>query len=160
MRNLLGIFLILVLFSCQDDNQAEPQLTENTFSAQRNEVNWSGQSEINLDNETDTLTLISIANIPNDEVLVMKIKFQGVGQYTLTKNQAFYYSTVGRDVIVNKYKLAPNPVGQLEITKYDSGKKLIEGNFTLTLKKEWSYSENNIETLTLSGGRIKGVIKP
>ena len=89
----------------------------------------------------------------------MKIKFQGIGKYTLIKNQAYYYTTVGGDVLTSKYKLAPNSIGQLIVSKYDKDKKSIEGTFDLMLKKDWSYSENNIDTLNLTDGNFKGKIE-
>jgi len=159
MRNMLLTLLALGIFSCQDTDQAEPQLAENTFSVQRNNVKWSGVPEIRLDAETDSLTFLGISNAPNDEVIVMKIKFQGLGQYTLIKNQAYYYSTVGGDVLTSKYKLAPNSIGQLIVSKYDKDKKSIEGTFDIMLKNDWSYSENTIDTLNLTDGNFKGKIE-
>ena len=125
---------------------------------QKNNVKWSGVPEIRINAETDSLTFFGTANASNDEVIVMKIKFQGLGQYTLTKNQAYYYSTVGGDVLMSKYKLAPNSIGQLVISKYDKDKKSIEGTFDFMLKKDWSYLENTIDTLNLIDGNFKGKI--
>ncbi len=111
-----------------------------------------------LDNNTDTLTFLGITNQPNDQVIVMKVKFQGPDQYPLIKNQAYYYSTTGGDVIHNEYKLVPNSTGQFIITKYDAEKKLVEGNFELDLKNTWSYSGKDVDTLKLSEGSFKSTI--
>lgn len=158
MRNILLALLAAGLLSCQDDNQAKPQLADNMFSAQRNGKNWGGITEIRVDENTDSLTFLGIGNQPNDEVVVMKIKFQGLGHYTLIKNQALYYSTVGGDVITSEYKLAPNAIGQLTISKYDVEEELIEGNFKLLLNKKWSYLEDNVDVLNLSDGCFRGKI--
>ena len=89
----------------------------------------------------------------------MKIKFQGLGQYPLRKNQASYYSTIGGDVLASDYRLAPNSIGQLIISEFDIENKLVEGNFRLRLNKKWSYSEDNVDVLNLSDGKFKGKIK-
>ncbi len=160
MKNILVVIFAIFLFSCenQDKDTVEPQVNLNTFSTKKNAVNWSGITEIRLNNETDTLTFLGIANRPNDEVVVMKIKFQGLGTYSLTQKQAYYYTTVGGDVLVSKYDLTPGATGQFVISKYDQEKQVVEGNFDLDLKNTWSYSGQDTEIVKLTAGKYKGTI--
>lgn len=153
--------MLVGLFSCQKENTPEPRLSDYRFTTEWNNsgVEWRGIPEIRLDNVTDTLTILGIANRPNDEVIGMKIKFQGVGTYTLTRNQAYYYSTVGGDVLTSEYKLVPDATSQLIITAYDAEKKLVEGTFNLSLQKKWSSNVNFAEELQLTNGKFKGKVK-
>lgn len=156
MNKITAILFTLIVTSCHEGGSLT--LTDNSVFAKRNNHDWIGTTEIQLDRVTDTLTFLGIANQPNDEVVVMKIKFNGTGSYLLIKDQGFYYSTVGGDVLVSEYKLTPNAVGHFIISKYDSTEKLIEGSFEMSLKKERSNPENNIDTYNFTHGTFKGRI--
>ncbi|PSR56390.1 hypothetical protein AHMF7605_24270 [Adhaeribacter arboris] len=159
MKNLLLVFFAVFLFSCENDDQAEPQTSLNIFSAKRNGVTWSGNTDVYLNNQSDTLTMWCIANRPNEAVLVVNIKFQGTGTYALTQNQAGYYTTVGRDVILSQYKPIPGSIGQLVISDYNAEKKQIAGSFELDLKNTWSSSGQDADTLHITAGNFTGIIR-
>jgi len=154
MNKIAAILLVLIITSCHQDDR----VGINSVFAKRNNLDWIGTTEISLDRVTDTLTFFGIANRPNDEVIVMKIKFNGTGSYSLTKDQGLYYSTVGGDVWTSEYRLAPNTVGEIVISKYEPTEKLIEGSFEISLKKERSNPENNIDFYNFTQGTFKGQI--
>jgi hypothetical protein len=157
MKTIVAFLLVSLIISChQSDNTS--QLLDNHVSAKRNNVNWIGSTEIRLDSVTDTLTFLGIANRPNDEVIVIKIKFTGAGSYSLTKSQGYYYSTVGGDVLTSEYGLAQNTGSQMIISKYDQSRRSIEGSFEMSLKKKRSNPENNIDTYNFTQGSFKGKI--
>lgn len=151
---IAAVLIAIAFLSCSYKDTAPP---ENSFMAKRNDLHWSGTTEIAF-YHADTLQVLCIANQPNDEVLLMKIKFNGTGSYTLTNNQAYYYSTIGGDVTSSEYKLAPNTTGQLIISKYNSAEKIIDGTFEVTLKKVRSNPENNIDTYNFTAGTFRGKI--
>lgn len=157
MNKLAAVLLLVMVVSCSYKD-VSPQLVsvENSFSVKRNNLDWTGTTEIHLDNVTDTLTFFGIANRPNDHVIVMKIKFTGTGSYSLSNNQGRYYSTVGGDVLTSEYKFVPNTMGQFVVTKYLQAEKIIEGSFEMSLKKIWSNPENNIDTYNFTQGTFKG----
>ena len=158
MNKITAILLVLIVASCHEDNKLGLTSTDNSVLAKRNNVDWAGTTEIHLNHVTDTLTFMGIASRPNDEVIVMKIKFNGIGSYSLIKDQGYYYSTVGGDVLTSEYKLAPNIAGQLIISKYDPIEKLIEGNFKMSLKKQRSNPPNNVDIYNFTQGLFKGKI--
>lgn len=153
MKGIVAFFLISIMISCH-----EGELTHNYVSAKRNSLGWIGYPEIRIDNATDTLTFLGIANRPNDEVIVIKIKFEGIGSYTLTKDQGYYYTTVGGDVLTSEYRLSPNTVGQIVISKYEETTRSIEGSFEMSLKKERSNPANNIDIFNFTDGSFRGKI--
>lgn len=159
MRNIIAIMLILILFSCEDEDDKKISLTTNTFSAEKNNADWSGVIEISGHTDTDTVLFFASANMPNTEVLVMKIKFEGPRTYLLENSQARYYSTVGGDVLTSEYVLAPNTSGVLEVVEYNKNKSTMKGTFEIRLIKAWSNAENNPDTINFSNGTFEGEIR-
>lgn len=154
MKRIAATFLIFIFTSCHEDENTG---RVNSVVAKRNNVDWIGTAEIYLDDVTDTLTFRGTANRPNDEVLVMKIKFNGVGSYSLKNRQAYYYSTIGGDVLSSEYELGTN-VGEMVITKYEPEGKLLEGTFEMSLTKVRSNPANAIDTYDFSDGVFTGEI--
>jgi hypothetical protein len=155
MKSVIFSFLALSLLSaCHTD----APLNNGKFSTKKNGTTLTGDVTLRLDKTTDSLYIFAIAHKPNDEVIGMTIKFNGIGEYTLTKNQAFYYSTVGGDVIVSEYKLPENMSARLVISRYTTGDKIVEGTFTMTLHQSMSNPPSSISTLTLEEGTFKARI--
>ena len=126
-------------------------------SVKKNGLAWAGVPEMHLNKATSTLTLLGIANRPADEeVLILKLKFDGPGTYSLTKQQAYYYTTAKGHVLTSAYELASCAAGVLEISGYDPAEKLLEGNFRLVLTKEQSSPETDAEVVTFTEGRFRG----
>jgi hypothetical protein len=157
MKKIALILLTVALISCQDDNTAA--LPENSFSVNRNYATWEGITEIHLDSNTDTLTFLGVGSRPNAEIIVMKTRFQGLGAYPLTKNQGYYYTLVGGDVLTSEYTLAPNVDGQLVLSRYDSTKKILEGSFNVLLKKKGSSPANHTDVLVFTNGKFRGKVE-
>jgi hypothetical protein len=88
-------------------------------------------------------------------VLVINVKFDGTGVYTLNKNQAFYYSTIGGDVISSRYVMSSEDTGRLVILKYDTIHKQIEGNFEISLRKQSANPDNNVDVLKFTNSSFK-----
>ena len=153
MKWIASFLIVSIMISCHEDESPD-----NYVSAKRNNLDWVGSSEMALDRVTDTLTFLGIANRPNDEVIVMKIKFDGTGSYSLTKNQGYYYSTVGGDVLSSEYQLGPSSVGDFVISKYNQLSGYIEGRFDMSLKKERANPENNIDIYNFTQGSFKGKV--
>jgi hypothetical protein len=158
MKNIAVFLSLLIIISCHNTEDVGLMNSDNYVSAKRNAIDWTGYSEIRVDNVTDTLTFLGIVNRPNDEVIVMRIKFDGTGSYALTHNQGYYYSTIGGDVLTSEYKLDPNGIGQFVISRYDPTEKSIEGSFEISLKKERSNPDNNIDIYNFTEGTFRGRI--
>lgn len=155
MKSLILILLCLAFVSCYDHKQ---NVQSNYIHAKKNNLEWSGITEIQLSKETDTLTIFGISNTPDDEVIVMKIKFEGPGEYHLTHNQAYYYRTIGGDVLISKYNIAPKTIGKIKILDYNEKDQVVEGYFQISLRKEWSNPTNDIEILDFENGFFSGKI--
>lgn len=154
--NLKLIFLLFISFgiiSChKEDNSNEPDFISSTI----NEVNWHGIPETDNYEGNDTLTLFGSGN---EQVLVFKIKFKGEGDYTLKNSQAEYYTSIGGDVMTSLYSLDESSTSRITITEYNSELNILKGNFELTLLKEWSNPENNVNKLIFKNGRFKTTLE-
>lgn len=153
------IFFVLITTitsSCKENSAVEPSI--NGFTAKKNASEIKGQVEIYSMTKNDTLSLFFKSNMPNDEVLVVKIPFHGIGKYTISGNQSYYYSTVGGDVFMSEYNHLTSDAGQFEVLKYDIATKTITGKFTISLNKKWSRLETNATVLNFTGGFFQGKI--
>jgi hypothetical protein len=159
MKKIAIVLLVLTLVACEDNDKENPTAGGEFVWAKRNNVTWSGAADISIDHASDTMTIFGVADRPNDEVLMMRIKFNGVGTYPLVKNQARYYSTVGGDIVVSEYRLASDVAGSLMVLDYDAATKIIQGQFDVQLKKRISVPENNIETFSFTKGVFKGTVR-
>lgn len=144
-------------FAFQFSSDAWAAAPDEFVSVKKNGLAWAGVPEMHLNKATSTLTLLGIANRPADEeVLVLKLKFEGPGTYSLTKQQAYYYTTARGHVLTSAYKLASCAAGVLEISGYDPTGKLLEGSFRMVLTKEQGGPETNVEAVTFTEGRFRG----
>jgi hypothetical protein len=154
-RTLAATILAVVVFSC-DDN--ETTLPDNFISAEKNDVAWTGRTEISYGQYSgDTLAILGIGT---EEVLAMKIKFAGTGDYLLKKHQGAYSTTLGGDVLTSLYETDDGSyVGAVKITRYDEDEKIMEGNFEVSLKQIRSNPQNGIDVMTFTRGQFKGKIR-
>lgn len=152
MKNLIYSAVILILLvSCDDDDEIQGDFV----AAKLNGASWRGTPEINHNPANDTLTFLGVGK---EQVVVFKIRFDGTGEYNLTQRQAGYYTTVGGDVITSEYVLAGDKPSKVIITQYDSEENTLEGNFNISLVKEWSNPEGAAETLVFTDGKFRGVV--
>jgi len=153
----LTIFAISLLLSCHDDK--ETPLSDNVASATLNNGGWNAVLNVYFDpNSADSLRFQAVTNRPNDEVMNLIIKFQGIGSYELTSQSASYYTTVGGDVISSVYVLDNSAPLHFEITEYTADTKTIEGDFRMVFKKKRGMPTDSA-ALNFHNGRFKGVIK-
>ncbi|MCF0058606.1 DUF6252 family protein [Dyadobacter sp. CY356] len=157
MKKLAILMLALGFFACKNEKDKESVNPESSsFSAEKNNEKWTGGTSLQLKSaDSDTVSFFFVANHPNDEVLVINVKFDGMGVYPLNRNQAFYYTTIGGDVISSRYAMSSEDTGRLVITKYDTIHKEIEGNFEISLKKQSANPENNVDVLKFTNSSFK-----
>lgn len=147
----LLVFLILGLTSCDNSNEVEPAFV----FAKLNGVDWTGNPEITLDSENDTLTFLGVGD---ENVFGFKLKFRGEGAYDLSNLIGFYYTSVGGDVITSSYLLDLDKTAQVTITQYDSQQNSLQGSFEISYLKNWSNPENNINSIIFTEGKFEGTI--
>lgn len=102
------------------------------ITASKNGAQWAVHATSSFGFENDTLYVYGSGN---EETLVLKLLFAGPGTYELEpkaddqylKGDAYYYRTLGGDVIISQYVLAEKAV--VEIAEYNEREKVIKGNF-------------------------------
>lgn len=157
---LCAALLISVMLSCKDDDDAKApdcgrNLTElydtriadpsppkypcDYLFAKKNGSDWNVYATTSYLNDSDTLVIYGMGS---EKSLGMRLPFTGTGTYTIKStagpyyrnSDAYYYTTVGGDVITSYYTL--NDTGTVEITEYNETQKLIKGRFHFTLKRQ------------------------
>lgn len=136
MRPIFLLLLTIPMFlGCDSDDDSVPPLEANTFIAQRNDNPWQGNTEIQL-MENDTLVFLAIGEGLDNGILMVKMKFQGEGSYTLAKEKVLYYDTLGGDVIVDAYTLQEHEKATFRIDSYNEANGTLTGTFSLELFPE------------------------
>ena len=146
MRNFILSLSIasLLLFACKKENSTKVQYN---VSAQKNNAAWVAKNPytgfVNA-NSKDSVLIIAHAG---EETLEIKFKSKGAGTYLQPDLNAYYYTTIGFDVVISEYKLSNTPTNKLIINSYDEGNNIITGQFNLTFQKlrdDNKYSPDNI----------------
>ncbi len=134
MKNfILSLSIALLLMcACKKENSTK---TEHTVSAQKNNADWVAKNPyIGFVNPTLKDSVLIIARV-GEETLGIKFKSKGTGTYLQPEVNAYFYTTVGLDVLVSEYKLSNTTTNQLIISSYDEGKNTMKGSFNLTFQK-------------------------
>lgn len=119
-------------------NPSPPRYPCDYITAQKNGVSWTihSTSSFAVENKNDTLYIFGMGN---EESLVFKLLFDGPGTYVLPAiasnrfftDHAYYYTTIGGDVIASRYVLAQHAA--IEVTEYNEEENAIKGNFEFLL---------------------------
>ncbi|WP_424003578.1 hypothetical protein [Maribacter sp. IgM3_T14_3] len=160
MKTKLFSLLIFVIFlGCDKDKNTEPSFQDNTFIAQRANETWKGTTEIGL-TANDTLIFLAVGDGLDNGVMVAKIKFDGIGPYTLNHREGIYYNTLGGDVLISQYAIEDGSNGLFSITTYDQESRFIEGRFEIPLRAtKLNNPEIKDSLLIISDGLFKGFIR-
>jgi hypothetical protein len=148
---VLIILFSAALLSCGDDDTTQ---VTSAFSARANGMQWNGDSEIDIYN--DSLNILGIISEP-EGTMMLRLKFNGEGEYALGAHQSAYSATVGGDVSVSHYEPFGG-LGTLKITKYNPETKHVEGSFELALKKVYANPDTSANTLVFTDGHFSGII--
>lgn len=157
MKKIIQVLVLLVatsygIISCENDDDIEKT---DYITASINNKNWEGTPEIYIDTN-DSLTLLGYGN---EQHIFIKLKFKGEGTYNLENSRTNYYTTIGGDVITSNYVFDANSTSQLKITNYDPELNILKGEFEVSLLKEWSNPENDIEKTIFKNGKFRGAIR-
>lgn len=150
-------FILLFILGCDTDDGSEITLTENTFVAQKDDVLWKGRTELQL-MENGTLVFLAIGEGLDNGVLMVKVKFEGEGSYTLAKENGLYYDTLGGDAIVAQYTLQEPETATFVVESYDQSSKSLTGSFELELFPEAEVGKSIEYVLRITEGRFKGTL--
>jgi len=125
----LSCFLLLTT-ACHPDKCCVPPGSQNYIRAQKDSVLWDADPA-NTTVNNDTVTIVGKTNKPGtlQETLVIRVKYNGLGNYNLTNGQAVYYTTAGQSAPVVKHDIDTLFANSLNIFFYAPGN--IVGSFNL-----------------------------
>jgi hypothetical protein len=135
MKNL--VFIVLAAFvlldtACHPDNCCVPPGSTVYMRAQKDSVQWEADPSTSTI-RNDTITIIGKTDKPGalQETLGIKIKYNGLGNYNLHNDEAFYYTTAGQSTPVVSHKLDSLFANSVNIFFYDPGSGTIVGSFNM-----------------------------
>tara|TARA_B100000949_G_scaffold214755_1_gene210503 strand:- start:7 stop:621 length:615 start_codon:yes stop_codon:yes gene_type:complete len=153
----LFLFILLFIIGCDSDDGSEMPLPANSFVAQKDEDLWEGITELQL-TENDTLVFFAVGKGLDNGVLMVKVKFEGAGSYTVAKEKALYYDTLGGDVIVAQYTLQEPEKATFVVESHDRSSGSVTGTFDLQLFPEAQGGKSIEYFLQITEGRFRGVL--
>jgi hypothetical protein len=176
MKNfVLHLFFCLVIVGCKDDevetidcpvklsssyssasvvaNATPPKHPCDYITALKNGEEWTVWATTHFGSKNDTLY---VGGVGNEETLSFKFHFTGPGIYEITttanhqylNGNAYYYTTIGLDVINARYLLAKKAI--VEIVEYNKTEKMIKGNFEFSFNEYSGSSTYSFEQGTFS----------
>lgn len=159
--HLIALLLLsAVTFSCTKDKETPVccVLPESPFiTAKKNTIFWSAGPSAQKMQGTDS---IAIFGAKGNDLLVIHVKSKQEGIYTLTSNEAKFYTLLGGDVITSEYNLDNSAQNTLTILKLKNGPDIINGTYSLTLKKLNSPSTAEFPaTIKFTDGMFQATIK-
>jgi hypothetical protein len=158
MKSLTFILASLLFLCACEEN--EPSGSTNSFSAHVNNDFWTGTTEFQTEESSDTLTIFGTMDQPEGYFWV-RVKFDGARVYTLTRNQVGYTSLIGGDVATSRYIIDPDKPGAMTISAFNTSFTLVEGTFEFELKKEMGNPNNQFpEVLNFTSGNLKSAPNP
>ena len=154
----LFLLFFLLILGCNSDDDTQPPLATNTFTAQKDEHLWEGSTELQL-MENDTLVFLAVGKGLDNGVLMVKTKFKGVGTYTVEKEKALYYDTLGGDAIVAQYTLQEPEMATFVVESQNASNGMVTGNFSLELFPKAQGGKSIEYFLKITEGRFRGTLK-
>ena len=153
------LFLLPLLFilGCDSDDGSEMPLAANTFVAQKDEHLWEGSTELQL-MENDTLVFLAVGKGLDNGVLMVKVKYEGEGSYTVAKEKGLYYDTLGGDAIVAQYTLQEPEKATFVVESHNESNGAVTGTFDLELFPEAQGGKSIEYFLRITEGRFRGTI--
>lgn len=147
----------LMILGCNSDDDISPSLEANTFTAEKNDKHWHGTTDLQL-MKNDTLTFLAIGEGLDNGILMVKVKFEGTGSYTVAKEKALYYDTLGGDVILDEYTLQEPEKANFVVESYNEANGTLTGTFALELFPEAQGSKSIEYFLRITEGRFRGTL--
>jgi uncharacterized protein YfaS (alpha-2-macroglobulin family) len=130
---LIAALCALLMLSCKKDNPPHQLFV----GAVVGNANWLGQPSTNWLANRDTLQVQGVKNIVagSAQTVTFKVRFNGVGNYTLTTdNQATYLVTMEAGQPTN-YRLDTTKTNTVTFTDFNSSTGIASGNFQLYFLK-------------------------
>ena len=146
----------LLLCACKKEKSIK---AEYTVSAQKNNTAWIAKNPYTgFVNTTLKDSTVIIARI-GEETLGIKFKSKGVGTYVQPEVNAYFYTTVGLDVLVSEYKLSNTATNNLIINNYDEAGNTMKGSFDLTFQKTRGDSKYFPDSIVFKNGLLQAQIR-
>jgi hypothetical protein len=128
----VSVFCTVLAFSCKKSNENP---AANLFIvADFQGINWLAQPSTSYTPNRDTIKIQGF-RATGEQNLVFKIRFNGMGNYTLKGGQASYYTTLGSDAITSNYKLDTTKTNTVTITGFNMYTNIATGKFQLNFVK-------------------------
>ena len=148
---LLSIVMISLLISaCKKDNQDAVV----GISGIKGTSAWKTPDAYTGFKPLATKDTLFIVGQNGEENIVIGIKQRGTGTYSPSEFKAYFYVTIGLDVVVGRYQLSNDPANSIRITDYDETTHVVKGSFNLVFKSAYIYNSTKSDEFTFTYGKI------
>ncbi|HEY4327401.1 MAG TPA: DUF6252 family protein [Mucilaginibacter sp.] len=146
----LSVIACLLLAACKKDNPS----TINGVTFVKNAKTWSTTNVGTGFKPLNTKDTLFIRAQDGEDNIIIAIKQRGAGTYRPDEFRAYYYVTIGMDVIVGQYQTYNDPGNSLEISTYDENNHIIKGTFKFVLTSYYIYSNASTRKIAFTNGKI------
>lgn len=152
-KNLLLLSVLFLFLTACGKKDCCVMPKQPFITAEKNSAHWTA------DPTSSTLVGDTVAifgtnfSTTLEETLSLQFKASAPGKYALKGKQAWYYNTVGRDVIVSEYQLDDTFANSVEITAFNKDSNVIAGTFSVKLKH--TYPSDKPASLQFLNGKFQ-----
>jgi hypothetical protein len=147
---LLTITLTLSFAACKKDKQE----VVNGITAQKGTINWNTTNVNTGFKPLAAKDTLFITGQNGEENIVIAIKQKGAGTYRPAEFKAYFYVTIGMDVILGQYQSYNDPGNTIVITDYDEANHIVKGTFNFVLHSYYNYNNALPDKITFTKGKI------
>jgi len=153
IRIILSLMaLSTLIYSCKKDNSTTPDSASGFYvQALKNNSDWSGTPKA-IHWSADSVAVQGSGPL---DLLNMKFKFNGIGQYTLVSDPQDYYWLFGEVIIKARYALRTDVPSTVNVTNYNPDTKIIEGTFNLYMVKTAGTVTTDPQNIDFLNGRFR-----
>ena len=152
MERNISVFIIAVclLSACKKDDQP---FAGGIVSVKDSKI-WSITNVNTGFKPLATKDTLFIRGQNGEENIVIAIKQRGAGTYRPAEFKAYFYATIGMDVIIGQYQSYNDPGNSIVITDYDEANHIIKGTFNFVLHSYYNYNNALPDKITFTKGKI------
>jgi hypothetical protein len=159
MKKLALLFIVVAcvtsVLSCKKDKQ---QAAVIHVSATKGTTDWATANVTTGYKPLDTKDTLFILAHNGEENIVIALKQKGVGTYQPAEFKAWYYTTIGLDVLIGRYALTSDAGNSVIITDYNETTHSVKGTFNILFKSTYLYGASQSDEVRFTNGKIDATL--
>lgn len=146
--------LVLILFFMLNACKKDKQVSVTGISSVKSVSVWHAVNTRTGFKPLATKDTLFIIGQNGEENIVIAVKQKGTGTYGPAEIKAWFFTTIGLDVVVSKYQLEADAGNAVVITAYDVPNHTLKGTFNLSFRNTYKNYASIPDAVKFTNGVI------